>query len=140
MGTPNEIMVFSTTNNTLAREDPSISGTVLSVSPDSSLVVITDPVRKLIYLYSSSYSVSAEYGGVGVSASWTPDSQTVYIPTTDNRLLVYSRFTGWTSINLAAPGTNVAVTVPSAGIYMAQTSTIDVRSNCPRRRCSIRIP
>ena len=131
MGTPNEIMVFSTTNNSLAKEDASISGTVLSVSPDSSLVVITDPVRQLIYLYSSGYSITGEYGGVGVSATWSADSQTVYIPTTDGRLLVYSRFTGWTSIPLTTPATNVAVTVPNAGIYMAQTSSIDVRTNCP---------
>ena len=139
MGTPNEIMVFSTSTNALTREDTTISGKVLAVSPDSATVVISDPVRKLTYLYGSNGSVTTEYGGVGTRASYSPDSQTVYITTNDNRLLVYSTFTGWTAVPLANLATDVAVTIPSVGAYLAGGSAttsaspgpVTARTNCP---------
>ena len=134
MGTPNEIMIFGTSNNSLAKEDTTISGTVLTVSPDNGTVVITDPVRKLTYLYTSAGAITSEYGAVATRASWSPDSQTVYITTNDGRLLVYSTFTGWTALALANTATDVAVTIPSAGAYLAQGSAgglLDVRTNCP---------
>jgi hypothetical protein len=130
MGTSAEIMVFSTASNALTRQDNSISGTVLAVSPDNNTVVVTDPVRQLVYLYSSSGSVSTEYGGVANSASFTPDSSTVYITTTDGRLLVHSTYTGWSSIPLTGAATDSAITVPNAGVYLA-SSPVDVRTNCP---------
>ncbi len=130
MGTSYEIMGFSTASNTLTKQDTSIIGTVLSVSPDNSTVVVTDPSRNLTYLYLSAGGISSEYGGIATRASWTPDSQTVYITTTDGRLLVHSSFTGWTAINLTTPATDVAVTVPSAGAYLGG-SPVDVRTNCP---------
>ena len=139
MGTSNEIMIFSTLNNTLTREDTTISGTVLAVSPDNTTVVITDPVRKLTYLYTSTGSITSEYGGVATRASWAPDSQTVYITTNDNRMLVYSTFTGWTAVPLANLATDVAVTIPQAGVYLAGGSAatspnpgpVTARTNCP---------
>jgi hypothetical protein len=130
MGTSVEIMVFSTASNALIRQDNSISGTVLGVSPDNNTVIITDPVRQLVYLYGSSGSVVTEYGGVANSASFSPDSSTVYITTTDGRLLVHSTYTGWSSIPLTSPATGAAVTVPNAGAYLA-SSPVDVRTNCP---------
>ena len=139
MGTSNEIMVFSTGNNALAKEDPTLSGRVLAVSPDNSTVVVTDPVRKLTYLYSSAGNITTEYGGVATRASWSPDSQTVYITTDDSRLLVYSTFLGWTAVPLANLATDVAVTVPSVGVYLAGGSTatsaapgpVTARTVCP---------
>ena len=139
MGTSNEIMIFSTLNNTLSKEDTSISGTVLAVSPDNSTIVVTDPIRKLTYLYLASGGITAEYGGVGTRAQYAPDSQTVYIVTDDNRLLVYSTFTGWSAIPLANLATDVAVTVPQAGVYLAGGSPatssspgpVTARTTCP---------
>ena len=130
MGNAVEIMSFSTASNSVTKQDTSLSGTVLAVSPDNSTVIVTDPARGLTYLYQASGGVSTEYGGVATSASWTPDSQTVYITTTDGRLLVHSAFTGWSSINLANVATNVAVTVPNLGVYLGG-NPVDVRTNCP---------
>ena len=130
MGTSAEIMVFSTASNALVKQDNSISGVVLAVSPDNNTVVITDPSRQLVYLYGSSGSISGEYGGVGTSAVWSPDSSTVYITTLNNGLLVHSSFTGWSSILLTSNATDAAVTVPNAGVYLA-SSPVDVRTNCP---------
>ena len=130
MGTPVEIMTYSTISNSVTKQDNSISGTVLAVSPDNSTIIVTDPVRGLTYLYLAAGGVSTEYGGVATSASWSPDSTTVYITTTDGRLLVHSNFTGWSSINLTNVATDVAITVPSAGVYLGG-NPVDVRTNCP---------
>ena len=123
MGTTNELMVFNALGNSLAKEDPSVSGTVLSVSPDGNTVVITDPVRQLVYLYSTTGGVHSSVGGVGTHAAWAPDSSTVYV-TAGNQLLVHSAFTGWTTVTpLSTPAVDVAVTVPNAGAFFAGATT-----------------
>ncbi len=121
MGNANEIMVFSTLSNSLTSQITAISGNVLAVSNDNSTIVVTDPVRQLVYLYLASGSIQSEYGGVGTHAQFSPDSQTVYITTTDGRLLTHSNFTGWNSEVLTTQGTDVAVTVPHAGAYLGGT-------------------
>ncbi len=131
MGTATELMVFSGTTNSVTKQDTTVAGNVLAVSPDGTTLVITDPVRQLIYLYNAtSGGLSApSQGGVGTHAQFSPDSQTVYITTTvGNQIIVHSTFTGWTTVN--TPGTDVAVTVPSVGAYLAGSSTNGV-SYCP---------
>jgi len=130
LGSANELMVFSTGGNSLAREDTSVSGSVLAVSPDNGTVVISDPVRQLTYLYLAGGGIASEYGGVGTRAQWTPDSQNVYITTADNRLLVHSNFIGWTSVPLPTLATDLSITVPNLGVYLAGVFT-EARTNCP---------
>ncbi len=125
MGSATELMVFNATSDGVTREDVTVPGTVLGISPDSSTIAISDPVRKLIYLESSSGGIITQYGGVGTHAQWTPDSQTVYI-TAGNQLLVHSQFTGWDNITPAVNPLDVAVTVPSVGAYFAGASTTAV--------------
>ena len=153
MGSATELMVFSGTSNTLTKQDATVAGNVLAVSPDGTTLVITDPVRQLIYLYNTtSGALSApSQGGVGSHASFSPDSQAVYITTgtvttpaspgtpatsttpatpptpavitPGNQLLIHSTFTGWTTTTLGAPAADVAVTVPSVGAYLAGSNT-----------------
>jgi trimeric autotransporter adhesin len=135
MGTSTEIMVFSALTNGITHEDPTLSGTVLAVSPDGNTVVITDPTRQLVYLYSGS-AIQTLYGGVATHAQFTPDSTTVYI-TAGNQLLVHSAFTGWSSItastipSLSTSPLDVAVTVPNAGAFFAGATTT-ARGACPQ--------
>jgi len=135
MGTSTEIMVFSALTNGITREDPTLSGTVLAVSPDGNTVVITDPIRQLVYLYTGTGGIQTLYGGVGTHAQFTPDSSTVYI-TAGNELLIHSTFTGWSSItgstipSLSTPALDVAVTVPNAGAFFAGATTT-ARGACP---------
>ena len=147
MGTSTELMVLSATTVglSLARQDPTVQGYVLSVSPDSSTVVIADPVRQLTYLYASTGSIITQYGGYGIRAQWSPDSQTVYITTSNSSngqplpspLLVHSNFSGWIPVTLPntgnSPATDVAVTIPSVGAYLANGTTLPVtaRTDCP---------
>ncbi len=121
MGNANELMIFSTGNNSLTSQITSLQGSVLAVSNDNTTVVVTDPIRQLIYLYLSSGSVETQYGGVATHAQFSPDSQTVYITTTDGRLLTYSSFLGWNSETLTTAPTDVAVTIPNAGAYLGGT-------------------
>jgi hypothetical protein len=163
MGTPTELMVFNAATNSLSREDPTVAGQVLAVSPDGGSLIISDPRRKLIYLYSTATSSGTEtgtgtgtgtgttattatsnYGGVATHAQFTQDNQTVYItlgapdpsdPTNPdkfkptNQLLVHSTFTGWSQIGLPNEASDVAITVPSVGAYLAGAPTT-ARSYC----------
>jgi trimeric autotransporter adhesin len=131
MGSATELMVFSGTTNTVTKQDTTVPGNVLAVSPDGTTLIISDPLRQLIYFYNAtSGTLSApSQGGVGTHAQFSPDSQTVYITTASgNQVLVHSTFTGWSTVS--TPGSDVAVTVPSVGAYLAGSSTTGL-SYCP---------
>ena len=141
LGNATELMVVSVTTNaiTLARQDQSVSGFVLAVSPDNSTVVIADPVRRLTYLYASTGSITSQYGGYGTRAQWSPDSESVYITTDDGRLLVHSNDIGWIPVPLANTATDVAITIPSVGAYLANgtTNPVTARTDCPTTATSL---
>jgi hypothetical protein len=140
MGSANELMTFTAASNSLSKQDPTVVGNVLAISPDGTTLVITDPTRGLVYLYATTGTVTSTYGGVAVHAEFTPDSQTAYITlgdvttpatattpavvTPNNQLLVHSTFTGWFVTNAKAnTATDVAITVPSVGAFFAGNTT-----------------
>jgi hypothetical protein len=147
MGSGNEIMVLNALTNSVSREDATVKGLVLAVSPDGTTLVVTDPTLGQTYLYASSGGVTSTYGGVATHASFSPDSQTVYITTgtvttpanpltltpavitPSNQLLVHAGFTGWTLVSATTPASDVSVTVPSVGAYFAGATTT-ARSYC----------
>ncbi len=134
LGNATELMVYNALTNTLTRQDTTVPGTVLALSPDGTTLIIADYARQLVYLASatpaaSSSSIQSTYGAVATRAQFTPDSGTVYISAGD-QTLVHSNFTGWTSITPAAPTTDVAVTVPSIGAFFAGQVTT-ARGFCP---------
>ncbi|QHN02342.1 hypothetical protein FTO74_02365 [Granulicella sp. WH15] len=133
MGSTTELMVMNAATTALTSENNTVSGSVLAVSPNNAVVVISDPVRKLTYLYNSSGSVATQYGAVGIKAEWTPDSNTVYIVTNDNHLLTYSTYTGWNLTDLTGTTTAVsdlAITVPNSGVFLAGAPET-ARTVCP---------
>jgi hypothetical protein len=132
-------MIYSTAGNSLNKQDTSAPGIVLAVAPNNNQLVINDQVRGLFYLYNTSSGPTASYGGMGVAAAWTPDSNTLYIVDNaaaganhTNRLYVYNVNTGWSTYDLSASGgaQNVAVTVPGIGAYLAGNSTV-AHTWCP---------
>jgi hypothetical protein len=137
LGSSTALMVLSAVNTlSVSRTDITSPGTVLAISPDGTQIVLSDPVKQITTIETSSGGVVSTYGGVGTRAQYTPDSQTLYIAA-GNQLLVYSSYTGWTNITpatpvspLVAPVTDVAVTVPGVGAYFAGTTTT-ARSYCP---------
>jgi trimeric autotransporter adhesin len=160
MGSANEIMVVNALTNAVSREDATVKGIVLAISPDGTTLVVTDPTLGQTYLYAASTGstsgsagasaggIVSTYGGVATHASFSPDSQTVYITTgtvvsqadpvtltpavitPTNQMLVHATFTGWTAVPLTTPASDVSVTVPSVGAYLAGATTTG-RSYCP---------
>ena len=146
MGSSTALMVLNAINTlTVSRVDISSPGVVLAISPDGTQILLTDPVRQTITLESSSGSVLTTFGGVGTHAQFAPDGQTVYVTTgtvttqqTTNtpaivapgpQVLVYSAFTGWSTLTDPVSASDVAITVPSVGAYFAGTTTI-ARTYC----------
>src|SRR3984885_5297972 len=153
MGSSFELMTFSAVSNGLASQDTSVTGSVLAVSPDGTTLVITDPIRQFVYLYSPSGTsgttggttspagIQTQFGGVATHAVFSPDSQTVYITlgdynastgvtTPNNQLLVHSQFTGWYQTTSSQPTTDVALGVPYVGAFFGGNPTT-ARSYCP---------
>ncbi|MGO9338774.1 MAG: hypothetical protein ACLPY1_14840 [Terracidiphilus sp.] len=78
-GSSRELMEYGTASNTLTKQDSSVPGVVLAVSPNNSQLLINDQSRQVFYLYSVSNASSTTFGGMGASASWTPDAKTLYV-------------------------------------------------------------
>ncbi len=137
-GSYRELMIYSAASNTLTKEDTTVPGVVLAVSPTNNEVLINDQDRQIFYLYQPATSGSTttggtgstgstgtpasiitQYGGIGQRATFSPDGTTVYIVGTAqdpnnpsariNTLFVYNSFTGWSTEKLdATNGTSVA--------------------------------
>jgi trimeric autotransporter adhesin len=84
-GSLHELMIVSTTSNTVTTENTNVPGVVLAVSPDNSKVLINDQSRNIFYVYNVSASTYTTFGGLGNAAAWSPDSDTLYV--TDNAAL-----------------------------------------------------
>ena len=124
-------MTVSAASNSVTAVNQAVPGNVLSISPDGSTVVVTDPTRSTVSLYASSGAVATSYGGIGLRSQWSPDSSTVYIVTTGNTLLTHSTQANWQSTSTGSVSyRDVALTVPGVGAYFAGNVT-DGRSYCP---------
>ncbi len=139
-GSFHELMVYSTVNNTLAKEDATVPGIVLAVSPNNQTALINDQSRHVFYLYAVGTSATtATFGGVGVSAAWTPDSKTLYIADSaaagaghTDTLYVYNANTGWTTYDLSSSGgaEHLALMIPGVGAYLSGNPTV-AHTWCP---------
>ena len=131
MGSDTALMIISATNNAVSNVSQAAPGKVLSVAPNGGTLVVTDSARKTVSLVTTSGTVTSTYGGVGISAQWSPDSNTVYIAAEGDVLLVHSSYTGWTSIPTSHQYIDVAVTVPSVGAYFATSDpVVEAHSYC----------
>jgi hypothetical protein len=135
-GSAYELMIYSTNGNALTKQDSSVPGVVLAVSPTNTELLINDRVRKVIYLYeigSSANSIENSFGGVAYAAQWTPDAKTLYVVgegvnlagKTVPMLFVYNANTSWAKYDLSGTGavTNLAITVPGVGAYLSGSTT-----------------
>jgi sugar lactone lactonase YvrE len=140
LGSSTALMTVSTANNSVSSANTALPGYVISIAPAGTELVVTDPVRQTVSLVNSSGAIITQIGGVAKAASWSPDNNTVYITTTPSgsygpQVLVHNVLTAWTSIPVAAPFTDVTVTVPHIGAYFAGADT-EGRSVCPTNTVS----
>jgi len=152
-GSLHELMIFSTANNGLTKQDPSVPGVVLAVAPNNQLVLINDQQRRVFYLYNPSGTISSTFGGsncspgtvcggLGASAQWTPDSKTLYVTDSSalggnhtDTLYVFNANTGWTTYSLppsngSKGAQSLAIMVPSVGTYISGNPTV-AHTWCP---------
>ncbi|HEY0758994.1 MAG TPA: Ig-like domain-containing protein [Acidisarcina sp.] len=145
-GNYRELMIYNANANSLTKEDTSVPGVVLAVSPLGTTLVICDQVRQLIFLYSPSSGITSTIGGVATRASYSSDNSTVYI-TGPNALYVHSDATGWSTYTIPtaqkAPAScpldnsgldpycspDLSVANPAVGAFLSGTSTT-ARSYC----------
>jgi hypothetical protein len=146
-GSYRELMLFSATNNSLTKEDTTVPGVVLAVSPDSTTAVIADQVRQVIYLYTTSSGVNTSIGGLGTRAQYSPDGQTLFV-TGPNALYIHNINSGWSvypnlptqtgaGCTLDNTGTSpfcapdLAVTIPSEGFFLTGPTETTAYGFCP---------
>jgi hypothetical protein len=149
-GSPHELMAINTANNAITTQSTAVPGVVLAVAPNNSQVLINDQVRQIFYLYNTSGQSYTTFGGMGTAASWTPDSDTLYVvdsanqgPLHSDTLYVYSLSTGWTTyalpcsvynaITCSSPSTgakSLAITIPSVGAFFSGSPT-EAHTWCP---------
>jgi trimeric autotransporter adhesin len=144
-GSSHELMVYSTASNALSKQDTSAPGVVLAVAPNNSTILINDQQRQLFYIYTTAGGIIGTFGGMGTSASWTPDSQTLYITdssTANNAgagitghtdtLYVYNSNTGFTSepLTTSTDTRNLAITIPGVGAFISGNPTV-AHTWCP---------
>lgn len=132
-GGPGALMEYSTSSNAVSATFTTVPGTVLSVSPNGTSVVVTDSSRGTVSLVSSAGSVATYYGATATHASWSPDSTTLYVTTNTNLVLMYSTNTNWQPVTLTGTDTtynDVVTMVPAIGAYFAGSPNTDGRSYC----------
>src|SRR5271170_6814639 len=158
-GNYRELMIFAAGTNSQTKEDTSVPGVVLAVSPDSTTVVIADQVRQVIYLYTVTSSVHTTIGGLATRAQFSPDGKTLYV-TGPNSLYIHNTFSGWSvytnlptqtgaGCNLnnndytssTTPFTpfcspDVAVTIPSEGAFLTGPNETTAYGFCPNTTIS----
>ncbi len=142
-GSPHELMYYATSTNTLTKQDTTVPGVVLAVSPNNTQVLINDQTRQVFYIYTVSSASSLTFGGMGVAAQWTPDSKTLYIADSaaagaghTDTLYVYNAYSGFSAYPLASSGSgnpgaqSLAITIPSVGAYLSGDPTV-AHTWCP---------
>jgi sugar lactone lactonase YvrE len=143
-GSSHELMVYSTTSNSLASANPNVPGVVLAVSPTASTILVNDQAREVFYIYNTSGTIAGTFGGLGVSAQYTPDGKTLYV--TDSAaaggdhidaLYVYNANTGWTTYTTPQYASTPAVYPSDLGTSPAYSSQYNL---FPSQNLAITVP
>ena len=141
-GSQRELMVYTTTNNSISSQNTNVPGVVLAVNPYNTQVLVNDQIRQVFYLFNVGGTVGSVFSGMGTAAEWTPDGKTLYItdsaaagPGHSNTLYVYNANSGWNTYPLSTSGgphgpQRLAVTVPGVGAYLSGDPTV-ARTWCP---------
>jgi hypothetical protein len=146
-GNYRELMVFSTTTNAISKQDTTVPGVVLAVSPDSTTAVIADQIRQVIYLYTVASGANTSIGGLATRAAFSPDGKTLFVAG-PNALYIHNTNSGWSvypnlptqtgaGCTLDNSGTSpfcspdVAVTIPSEGVFLSGPTDTTAYGFCP---------
>ncbi|WP_419805578.1 hypothetical protein [Terriglobus sp.] len=140
LGSSTGLMTYSTAINSVTSINQTVQGTAIAVSPTGTELIVSDPARQLIYIYSpSAGAITTSFGGVASRGAWTQDGTTAYIVTTDGHLLVYNTNTSWHSYDLSRLGSlnDVITAVPVVGAFIGAQTAVDGRSYCPNTTTAV---
>ena len=136
-GSYRELMVYTAATSSLSKQDTTVPGVVLAVSPNNTTLLINDQNRGIFYLYGTAGTstsgtttgtgttttgtstatgagIITTYGGVGQHAQFSSDGNTVYI-VGNNNLYIHNVFTGWSTVPLnTGTGVNNDVTAATS--------------------------
>ena len=140
LGSAQGLMTFSTGGNSVINTNIAIQGPVLAASPDSTQLIVTDPLRNTVSIYVPGTStIATSFAGVGTRAAFTPDGVTAYVVTTDNHLLVYTPATSWHQYDLSANGAvnDVIAAIPAVGAFAGTATSVNGHSYCPNTTAAV---
>jgi hypothetical protein len=130
MGTPQGLLILSTSNNTVAGAVTNAVGKVLAVSPDGNLVIISNPGVNVTVFNSSNNTVQTLSIANAAAAAFTPDSFKAYI-VGGSTLYVYSPNFALRTIALAGAVNDVAfLSNGSFGYLAGGGSGVTVHATC----------
>ena len=105
----------------------SLCGTVLTISNDGKLVVVSDTVSvpSQVYIFNgSSTPVDLKIpGDTATAAAFSPDQLKLFILTNTGKILVYSTVDALATVQLAAPATDVKFSADGSFAYIAGAPT-----------------
>jgi hypothetical protein len=138
-GSPSELFEVNMITNSVTKEDQSVKGTLIGVSNDGSVLVMSDAVHNLIYIYFTGTGSNISFGGIAKHAAFSPDNQHIYISGTNasdgSNFWVFSDFDGWHSYTLPASPSDIAVSVPSISAFLAGTTMVSPSGTSERSYC-----
>ena len=116
-----------------------LCGTVLAVSNDGKLVVVSDTVStpSQVYIYNGSSATTAPIdlvipGETATAAAFSPDQLKIFILTSTGKMYVYSTVDAFTSVPIATSVTDVKFSADGSFAYIAgaPASSVSAFSTC----------
>jgi trimeric autotransporter adhesin len=134
LGTKGLMVLNAAANPATVSQFPSVTGKVLSVSPDGNTVIVSDTLAtpNQVYVFNSSNNSSVALNITGATAAdFSPDNLKAYI-LAGGTLYVYSALEALKTIPLAAPANDVSFHPTGAFAYLAggAPSAVTVRKTC----------
>ena len=71
-GSSHELMIYTTSSNALTKQDTTVPGVVLAVSPNGQTALINDQSRQVFYLYATTGVITSTFGGMGTARAMDP--------------------------------------------------------------------
>ncbi|MCI0349166.1 MAG: WD40 repeat domain-containing protein, partial [Acidobacteriales bacterium] len=132
LGTDGGLLSIDVNTNTLAANITNAPGKVLAVSPDSNLVLISDPGAAALRVFNGSAGTVSNFTVLNATAAdFSPDGSKAYIvagdsPTNRNKLLVLLGSNSPSTFTLPGDANDVTVLASGSAAYVATAQTSQV--------------
>jgi hypothetical protein len=130
IGTNTGLITLSTATNAPTAVATGIPGTVLAVSPDGSLVLISNPAKTQVFAFSPSGPSFLTLNVIGATAAaFSPDNSKAYI-LGNNTLSIYSGGSITSSVTITGAQSASFLASGSVGFIAASGSSLGSKATC----------